>query len=364
MLCCTAVLALLCSCGNKNKFTVEGSGLDGIDGETIYLVNQSDRSQAPDSTVVVDGRFRFSGEVREGWVALVSGSGFGTQFIVEPGDIHLTADSLWGTPLNDSLFSFSIRTMSQVADIQQEMQPWMALYNTPDEAQRDEAEKNIDSLSSIATGRMEAMLRELYNNNRDNILGAMALENLVQITMSFRELDSILSVASPVVANHEPLKAMHEYLRQAEATSVGHRYTDISGQWRAADGTLSDGKLSDLAEGHVTLVDFFASWCGPCRQEIKNNLVGIWKKYKGNGLVVVGLNVWERGDAAKRAEALKGTIDDLGIEYPVLVDSTRNATDAYGVSGIPQIMLIGKDGTILGRDLRDKDIEEAIKKAL
>jgi peroxiredoxin len=74
--------------------------------------------------------------------------------------------------------------------------------------------------------------------------------------------------------------------------------------------------------------------------------------------------VWERGNAEKRAADLQKVIADLGIKYPVLVDSTHNATDTYGVQGIPQILLIGADGTILARDLRDKDIEEAIKKAL
>ena len=55
---------------------------------------------------------------------------------------------------------------------------------------------------------------------------------------------------------------------------------------------------------------------------------------------------------------------DLGITYPQLVDSTRTATETYGVNGIPQIMLIDKDGTILARDLRGAAIEEAIVKAL
>ena len=78
----------------------------------------------------------------------------------------------------------------------------------------------------------------------------------------------------------------------------------------------------------------------------------------------MGLNVWERGDRATREAAHQKVMADLGITYPQLVDSTRTATDTYGVRGIPQIMLIGPDGTILARDLRGAAIEEAIVKAL
>ena len=120
----------------------------------------------------------------------------------------------------------------------------------------------------------------------------------------------------------------------------------------------------DLVDGRVALVDFYASWCPPCRAEIKDNLVPLWAKYKDRGLVIVGLNVWERGDRAKREAAHQKVMADLGITYPQLVDSTSVATDVYGVRGIPQILLIGKDGTILARDLRGAAIEEAIVNAL
>ena len=143
-------------------------------------------------------------------------------------------------------------------------------------------------------------------------------------------------------------------LRDIE-TSVGHHYIDIEGV---------DGRLSDLIDGRLAVVDFYASWCAPCRIEIKNNLVPLWEKYRQQGLVVVGLNVWERGDAAARRDAHEKVMADLDITYPQLVDSTRTATDTYGVLGIPQIMLIGPDGTILARDLRGAAIEEAVVREL
>ena len=105
------------------------------------------------------------------------------------------------------------------------------------------------------------------------------------------------------------------------------------------------------------LIDFWASWCGPCRREIPL-LVEIDKNYADKGVQVVGINVWDKKDAALKA------VEQMGIKYPVIYTEDNTATDDYGVSGIPQILLIGPDGTILKRNLRGDDITKAIDKYL
>ena len=105
------------------------------------------------------------------------------------------------------------------------------------------------------------------------------------------------------------------------------------------------------------MIDFWASWCGPCRAEIPN-IAEMHKKYADKGVVVIGLNVWDKPDAQRK------TIETMNMTWLQLADTTKVATDTYGVNGIPQIMLIGKDGTILARDLRGEAIEVAIVEAL
>ena len=86
----------------------------------------------------------------------------------------------------------------------------------------------------------------------------------------------------------------------------------------------------------------------------------IHEKYKKKGLVVVGLDVWD--DTAHHTKAVK----DLGITYPQLIDTIGTGSKAYGVEGIPEILFIGPDGTIIERDIRgeyiEKDVAEALKR--
>lgn len=359
ILCTAAVAAILAGCGNGSKFNVAGTVSDpDFEGAQVYLVRDG---EAVDSTVVEGGKFAFSGDAAEPWIASVVALGLEGRamldFVAEPGSISLDliTDALGGTPLNDSLTAHRQRSADPA--LEAELEAWIGkYYAASDEKSRAEAERNYDSVESIAMRHDFESSMALYNANRDNVLGAYAMGNVCGTDLlTYNQLEELLSDATESVKNYKPVADKRQQLKAMDATAVGKRYTDIQGV---------DGKLSDLIDGRVALVDFYASWCGPCRAEIRDNIVPLWKKYQKKGLVVVGLNVWERGDAAARKAAHEKVMADLGIDYPQLVDSTRTATDTYGVRGIPQIMLIGSDGTILARDLRGAAIEEAVAKAL
>ena len=359
IVCAVIFSAFLASCGDKHQFTINGTlSNPDLNGQTLYLLDFLSEERNPvDSVVITDGKFSFRGTVDQPWMGAIGGPDmpFFSYVVIEPGTIAMADDSIGGTPLNDKFHLF--HKSLDMSDIEEQMKEYIPLYYSATNAtERAAAERVLDSLEEEGNARTLKAAWALYHENESNILGVMAMEDIIHAgEFTYDELDSIVKTASPNVANNKTVVAKLEQLHSLEATSAGKHYTDIQGV---------DGKLSDLIDGKLALVDFYASWCAPCRNEIKDNLVPLWKKYQKKGLVIVGLNVWERGDAAARKAAHEKVMADLGITYPQLVDSTRTATNVYGVQGIPQILLIGPDGTILARDLRGAAIEEAIVKAL
>jgi thiol-disulfide isomerase/thioredoxin len=144
-----------------------------------------------------------------------------------------------------------------------------------------------------------------------------------------------------------------EIMRAREAIVIGDSYTDFEGTWDDREYRLSDY----VGKGKYVLIDFWASWCGPCREEIPN-IIEAYNKYGKKGLEVLGVAIKDNPDNTVQA------VKDLHINYTVFHDKDDSAFKAYRLMEIPRIILIGPDGTILENNLRGEGIEDAVKKYL
>lgn len=155
---------------------------------------------------------------------------------------------------------------------------------------------------------------------------------------------------------HKKLPNMVELRKKIDAkigSAEGHKFIDFEAEYNGKIQKLSDY----VGKGQYVLVDFWASWCGPCRHEIPN-LIAIYNKYKGDKFNVLGVATWDKPE--KTLEA----IQQDKIPYPQIMNAQKAGSDAYNISGIPEIILFGPDGTILKRGLRGDAIETAVKEAL
>ena len=139
----------------------------------------------------------------------------------------------------------------------------------------------------------------------------------------------------------------------ASKSATGQMFTDFQAEYEGKTYKLSDY----VGRGKYVLVDFWASWCGPCKAEIPN-LIKVYNQYKGDKFEVLGVATWDEPKATLKA------IEQMQIPYPQILNAQKAGSDAYGITGIPQIILFGPDGTIIKRDLRGEQIEETIKELL
>ncbi|MBR4434453.1 MAG: TlpA family protein disulfide reductase, partial [Bacteroidaceae bacterium] len=141
------------------------------------------------------------------------------------------------------------------------------------------------------------------------------------------------------------------------ASSVGKQFIDFEMN-NMAGGT---SKLSDFVkQNKVTLVDFWASWCGPCRQKMPN-VKAAYEKFGAKGFGIVGVSL-DRDE-----ESWKKGVADLGMAWPQLSDLKYwdcAGADLYGVRAIPATVLINQEGTIIARNLRGEALAEKLEEVL
>jgi thiol-disulfide isomerase/thioredoxin len=344
------VLALITSC-NNSTFNVEGT-ITAPDNSIVVMSDAFESSTAADTATVVNNSFQFKGEasitsVKK--VVLIEPNGkasrrFKCTFIPESGKIAIQLDSLTvtGGVLNTKLNEFAANNKKLYGKL-------MAIYQDKSLSEMSK-EEQMDAIED----EMEENTKALFTANKDNAIALIALDQVINDLSSKEEIDEYTEGAAEFVLNSEIIKKRVGVIEALQNSAVGKKFIDFPGE-------SVDGKAISLShyvgKGKYVLVDFWASWCGPCRREIPN-LVNIHKKY-GKKIIVLGVPVWDERAATDKA------IEELGIKYDNLyVGNDRTSTNLYGVMGIPHIMLIAPDGTIAKRGLRGEAIEAAVKAVL
>lgn len=355
-----AFLLLFAACKPKsqNVYTINGQ-LDNaqLDGKMVYLFDAFNMSVI-DSALIEKGTFVFSDTVSQPIFAFLLTSQdeepYYMRVVVEPGEIYadMLTDSLSGTPLNDELYQYLNKYNYYSNEIQTAYEQYSSIT---DEAARETAKVEFDARYEGLMNDFNHLVCEAFERNKTNVLGVFYLmqwkENAQDL--SLEKAEAMLQNASTEVRNHPVVMQLLEDLKSLEKTSVGHPFVDLE-LIEYKSGNLI--KLSDFINGKVAVIDFWASWCRPCREAIPE-IAKINKKY-GDKIVVIGLNVSDQRESQAKV------IEDMKMDWVQLADSTNNAITTYAVSGIPHVILIGADGTILGRNLEGTDLEAAIKKAL
>ena len=338
------------------SYTIKGTAGAQADGNTIYLVDQNSMAFA-DSCVIKDGLFKFEGTAQDQLLFEVKygqRSRHKVYVIVEPGsnvEVDLTSQPAKVTDnggLTDKMIAVETAVATAGNAVNAKIREMQAAGKSRDE---------IYAALNADIEAIYAIYQKAIDDNADNMVGAYVMGMVInQFYDSLEKLDEAMSKVKYADKVFRIRYEREGYLKAA-ATQAGKMFVDFSGL--SVDGSVS--KLSDyVGKGKYVLVDFWASWCGPCKGEIPN-LIELQNRFGGDKFMVLGVNVWDE------EEKFKAAIPAEGITYPQIYiprDNKDNATEMYGIKGIPQIILFAPDGTIVQRDLRGSEMKALVEEKM
>ena len=238
----------------------------------------------------------------------------------------------------------------EMAKIQQEM---VDIYQNSGLTE-EEMMVNVDSMLAPQFSMVKALNIKTIKENPDNILSVYALMNS-EMDEDFPEL---LKGLSPEIKKRPDIKALLDQMESAGATSVGGRFLDFEASLDSNDLEGSKTHLSEyVGKGKFILLDFWASWCGPCRAEVPF-IKAAYENHVGESFDVVSVAINDDPNDSAVAAV------DLGIIWNSLIGAGDKPAELYGITAIPHLILFGPDGTILARGFRGEEIEATVAKFL
>ena len=342
-----ALVISACASDGTKKYTVSGTFTEN--GKKVYLLDQLTET-AIDTAVVADGRFSFTGRADKDALLAVQAQNrkWMTQFFNDgtPISININDSTLKGSPLNERLAMLEV----EMDRPQKRLNAMIAgLTDEEIKARQDELlEEVVNQMNE-----QQAFANKIFLEERNSLIpvafcgyyfvdnGVEAYDELVQEGVVFADHPYLKKTRDDVEAVLTSLGS------PKTATFIGKPYMDLE----MADPEGKMHKISELVgEGKYVLVDFWASWCAPCRAEMPHVLEA-YNQFHAKGFEVVGVSFDENKDAWIKA------IDQLQMPWLQISDLKGfecAAAPIYNIGGIPDNILIDPQGIIIDRGLRGK----------
>lgn len=361
-----AFIGLLASC-NGYKISGEAKGI--ADGTKVFLEKQDPKLGVVvvDTVKMLKGIFTFKGKATEPEIHNVRFENQQGNFIliVEKGDIKaivnkdsISKAKISGTINNDELMKYN----GSLSSIQKRM----AAFEQNNMAAMQAANEKKDTLAINALRKEYSKFQDEYSStnakyikdNPKSFLSLLFVEgmfgqqepNYELIKKSFDGLDSEYK-------NTKPGKSVSEKLAAYSNVAIGKKAPEFS----APDTT---GKMTSLKQslGKVTIVDFWASWCEPCRAE-SPNMVAIYNDLHAKGLNIIGVSLDKKGEANKWKEAIAA--DHLNwTQVSNLLDWEDPISKMYNLNSIPAVFVLDKNGVIVAKNLYGIELRAKVEELL
>jgi thiol-disulfide isomerase/thioredoxin len=367
------IISSLISCDNQSKLSTDeyivNVKAEGVfNGLRAYLkTNTNPRSvRTTDTAIVSNGSFSFRGKINgvEMRTLTIDGLNGQTNIVLEPGKIQVTIykDSIFsstsvGTPNNDVFDDYKKQYKKQYNVISSLRDSILKLANNP----------IILKQLKIKMKSQKILLKNFGFNfiktypDSDfslTLLNSALGQKGFDIDLAKEAYDKInISIKTKTVENQIISNQIKTKLNKAKKTEL----VKIGEKVPAFSGPNSKGILLDLnkIKGKVTIIDFWASWCKPCRIE-NPNLVNLYDKYHDNGLEIISISLDSETQRSAWIKAIKK--DQLNwFNISNLKSWNDPIAQLYGVNSIPATFIIDQDGVLIDKQLRGRQLDERIR---
>ncbi|KQW99448.1 TlpA disulfide reductase family protein [Flavobacterium sp. Root420] len=358
-----ALVTVITSCSKKEEgYTINGTISGQKDGIVYLEFLDGDKPLVKDSAKIVEGKFTFAGKVEEPlrYSVKLKGQEYGRVFILSNETIGFTAkkDSIFNAKLSgatqDSIYSLYYK--NEFKKIQSIAGP---VYKASDSLSQNGKVK-LTPDQQVMMDKRWADLQKLADDltfkfiktHKDKVAGVLVLEDRLVTYGTPQQVKEYFAVLSPEVQKSYFGKRIKEAIDLNDKTAVGAPALEFS-------QTDVNGKIVKLSDykGKYVLVDFWASWCGPCRKE-NPNVVVAYKTYHDKGFEVLGVSLDDKKKLWEKA------IEKDGLTWTHVSDLKgwkNEAAVLYGVKLVPTNYLIGPDGKIVAKNLREEALQTKLK---
>ena len=355
----SVALLALSACQSKS-FQISGTAEGMADGDTLFLTSDLYTGIPSDTIVVSDGKFSLSDDVDSVHLCMLycaNRNELNAPFFLEPGHITIAlkdtpgASRVGGTACNNRWQQLNDSVMNIGKEINR-----IAEHIYGGTLPQEEQQKGMEQIDRL-NQRFAALVADMAEKNIDNEFGYFLLTYYPEELISNEQRSRLIQLLPADMKQRPAIRQMQEVLSQASKTAEGNTISDFSQP--QIDGTpLSI--MSEVQQHRVTVIDFWASWCGPCRQEMPF-MIEMYNRLKDHGLGIVGISLDEDHNAW--ATATK----KMNIPWPQMSDLKgweNAAAKQFNITSIPHTIVVDSKGKILRRGLRGEQLEQFLSDQL
>ncbi len=311
-----------------------------------------------DSSSVVTGEIVLNGQIKDPEMFYLRSGQNLTNIFIEAGKITFTAhaDSINKGITNGSKTQAELDSFNESISLITEQLD--TLYNQYREAVKNDDQVKLEDLSElIDTKDNERLARTIdyaYANNKSIVSAYLIMTNNYYLELA--ELDTITSNFDNSIKQTKYVELLLDRINNLYKVSIGSSFTDFT----LNDTTGNPIALSSLIGENYLLIDFWASWCGPCRRE-NPNIVAVYNDYNSKGFDIIGVSLdTDKNNWIKAIEK-----DSLTWSHVSDLQGWNSAAGKlYAVNAIPHSVILNENGTIVAKNLRGEELRDKIAELL